>query len=458
MHSPRPPARSSRRPFLIALLLITTALPASLFAQRSDDSPRWRGQRLSTSSTSTPGDLLRALVPTGARRPRAGRRLVLARPDSAPRESDSAGGARRDSNDAAASPLGRLDSTRDALVFGADERTLVENTRVFPNAAVVFVESSFPSGETFAYSGFLISDFAVLTLGLALYDPLNGGFATAVRVVPGQYEDLGTILAPFGSQQAVEIDVPDRWVERGAPELNFGVALLEKSFEGVDAPLELGFNQVPQGDITIAGYDEHANAGTVSFSQWTRSGPLAGSDNLYFDHLLDVDDGTAGAPAWNASGGQPRVFGIDCCVVEGNTANAGIRFTSRNKALIEGWLGLRPISEDAEPLPLGASDRFEIVVAYTDLEGKQGTGTPVRITQDTGYFWFFSAANLETIFKVINGCSFNQHYWVFGAGLTNVEVQIEVRDTVTGAIRRYSNPEGQAFQPLQDTSAFATCP
>jgi hypothetical protein len=36
-------------------------------------------------------------------------------------------------------------------------------------------------------------------------------------------------------------------------------------------------------------------------------------------------------------------------------------------------------------------------------------------------------------------------------------VQINVTDTVTGAMKPYSNPVGDAFQPIQDTAAFP-CP
>jgi hypothetical protein len=82
----------------------------------------------------------------------------------------------------------------------------------------------------------------------------------------------------------------------------------------------------------------------------------------------------------------------------------------------------------------------------------------VTETSDTGTFWFFSANNIETIVKVVNGCAFNQRYWVFGGGLTNVAVTILVTDTQTGILRTYTNPQGTAFQPIQDTNAFATCP
>jgi hypothetical protein len=87
-----------------------------------------------------------------------------------------------------------------------------------------------------------------------------------------------------------------------------------------------------------------------------------------------------------------------------------------------------------------------------------GTGQAVRLTVDTGYFSFFSPNNVEVIVKVVSGCGFNSRYWTFAGGLTDVNVVLTVTDTQTGAVRTYTNPQGVAFQPIQDTSAFATCP
>lgn len=55
-------------------------------------------------------------------------------------------------------------------------------------------------------------------------------------------------------------------------------------------------------------------------------------------------------------------------------------------------------------------------------------------------------------------CLSSSRYWVFAGGLTNVQVTTTVTDTQTGTVKIYTNPLGQAFQPTQDTSAFATCP
>ena len=42
--------------------------------------------------------------------------------------------------------------------------------------------------------------------------------------------------------------------------------------------------------------------------------------------------------------------------------------------------------------------------------------------------------------------------------ITNVEATLRVVDTQTNSAKTYVNPLGAAFQPVQDTSAFATCP
>ena len=40
----------------------------------------------------------------------------------------------------------------------------------------------------------------------------------------------------------------------------------------------------------------------------------------------------------------------------------------------------------------------------------------------------------------------------------DVRVVIEVADSVTGSMREYRNSLGRAFQPINDTDAFAVCP
>ncbi|MDY7096268.1 MAG: hypothetical protein SX243_25105 [Acidobacteriota bacterium] len=102
--------------------------------------------------------------------------------------------------------------------------------------------------------------------------------------------------------------------------------------------------------------------------------------------------------------------------------------------------------------------RFQVTGDFRTPAGQMGEAQAVQLTDDTGYFWFFNADNVEMVLKVLDGCPVNNHYWVFAGGLTNVEVMIRVEDTETGDVRNYTNPLRTPFQPIQDTGAFLTCP
>ena len=114
--------------------------------------------------------------------------------------------------------------------------------------------------------------------------------------------------------------------------------------------------------------------------------------------------------------------------------------------------GAGPCVAGANTLCLNSS-RFRVTASYSSPSGS-GTGTAVPLTSDTGYFWFFSSNNVEIVIKVVDGRAVNSRYWVFAGGLTNVNVVINVTDTQTGATKTYINPQGIAFQPIQDTAAF----
>jgi pre-peptidase len=77
----------------------------------------------------------------------------------------------------------------------------------------------------------------------------------------------------------------------------------------------------------------------------------------------------------------------------------------------------------------------------------------VPLTSDTGYFWFFSANNVELVLKAVDGRPFNNRFWVFYGALSDVEYHITVTDMVTGAVKTYSNTAGH-LASVADTAAF----
>lgn len=123
------------------------------------------------------------------------------------------------------------------------------------------------------------------------------------------------------------------------------------------------------------------------------------------------------------------------------------------------FFGPSSCAPDANTLCLHGG-RFAVTAQYqaqSDPDLKAGTG--VTLTDDTGYFWFFSPNNVEIVTKVLDACAFPgaPRFWVFAAGLTNVKVELKVVDTRSGQIWTRVNPQQTAFAPIQDTAAFDTC-
>lgn len=101
--------------------------------------------------------------------------------------------------------------------------------------------------------------------------------------------------------------------------------------------------------------------------------------------------------------------------------------------------------------------RFAVDVSWQDFSGASGAGTLVFQSDDSAVFWFFDANNWELMVKVINGCAFNDRFWVFSAATTNVEFNVRITDTVSGVVKSYPNALGESARAVTDTDAFATC-
>ena len=93
-------------------------------------------------------------------------------------------------------------------------------------------------------------------------------------------------------------------------------------------------------------------------------------------------------------------------------------------------------------------DRFSVEVGFVDpnLEPpdneKTATVAPSLTTANTGFFWFFNKENIELAVKVLDGRAINGSFWVLYGGLSDVQYEMTVEDTVTGAIASYENERG----------------
>ncbi len=117
-----------------------------------------------------------------------------------------------------------------------------------------------------------------------------------------------------------------------------------------------------------------------------------------------------------------------------------------------------PCTPDDATLCLSSS-RFKVTATFQKPSDIVRSAHAVSLTSNTGYFWFFDDTNVEVVTKVLPFCAdpYNS-IWVFAAGLTNVLVDITYLDTKTSTTVIKHNAQGTAFQPVQDTKAFKTCP
>ncbi len=182
------------------------------------------------------------------------------------------------------------------------------------------------------------------------------------------------------------------------------------------------------------------------------------------DHLA----GSGGAPVVRGSDGKLVGQAWGTCGPVGQEGQGCDRANLEvDGALSQAWPALAPY---LAPATAGAfvcapaatalclnQGRFKVEATF-DTGTQSGQAQVVKLTDETGYLWFFSDTNVEAVVKVLDACTFNQKFWVFAGGLTDVQVRLTVTDSSTGAVRTYDNPRGSAFQPILDTSAFATCP
>jgi hypothetical protein len=167
------------------------------------------------------------------------------------------------------------------------------------------------------------------------------------------------------------------------------------------------------------------------------------------------------------------VFPTQSCLPEGPfTVSVPIRKLAAGSHTVALWRAAQtgPAGHDAELLAFQSVSvaavpsstlllhhaRFEATVSWRAFDGSSGVGRAVPgSSQESGLFWFFGPGNWELLVKVLDGCHYNGHFWVLGAGGTNVEFTVEIVDTLTHETWTYTNPSGHPAGTFADTAAFS---
>jgi len=111
------------------------------------------------------------------------------------------------------------------------------------------------------------------------------------------------------------------------------------------------------------------------------------------------------------------------------------------------------------PLPSGTWERAATEAVAATVSVPAAARVPVGKAEVSARLasWpagFFDENNAELVVKVLDGRAVNGHYWVFYGALSDVAYTLEVRDTLTGTVKTYTNPAGR-LTSRADTTAFA---
>jgi hypothetical protein len=106
--------------------------------------------------------------------------------------------------------------------------------------------------------------------------------------------------------------------------------------------------------------------------------------------------------------------------------------------------------------------RFQVAVDRPAPGG--AAARAVRLSDASGFFWFYDAANPELTVKIVDGRAVNGHYWIFIASMTDVAQTVTVTDLGSGCkpvsacpARTYVNPP-HGNRNFVDVEAFGGAP
>ena len=97
---------------------------------------------------------------------------------------------------------------------------------------------------------------------------------------------------------------------------------------------------------------------------------------------------------------------------------------------------------------------YRVRMCYITVEGQTGQARAgVWASSQSGILWFFSRENAEVLVKVLDGCEYNGHRWVFVAPVTDLGFELRVTGP-DGDTWTHTNEAGTTAPTRSDTSAF----
>ncbi len=206
----------------------------------------------------------------------------------------------------------------------------------------------------------------------------------------------------------------------------------------------------------VAGLELDAGPVWVAVA-WRRATPEANTKLM-----TGGGSGSGGARAFRARAGdearwedweadnRPGVYGIRLAVDHADTAPPDPPDDPDDgRPEEQGYTDCLP-----ETTPLVFDGGFRVSMCYETPDGRVGDAKAgIWASGESGLLWFFNRDNAEVLVKVLNGCSFNSHRWVYIAPVTDLAFNLHIRSSDG---RRWSlrNRQGNTASSRSDNRAF----
>jgi hypothetical protein len=163
-----------------------------------------------------------------------------------------------------------------------------------------------------------------------------------------------------------------------------------------------------------------------------------------------------------ASFSAPSVMGNDIVLNGTSSANGTLSARFSLASLAAGGYTVRVVIDSTlaatltfrVSMPITELDllngRFAVFTSWVDAKGIHQAARAVKLSDNSGYFWFFDSGNVEVTIKILDGRPVNGHFWVFIASMTTVQFTVSIFDPFClsfpppcSPLREYNSPAGR---------------
>lgn len=217
------------------------------------------------------------------------------------------------------------------VIIGPDNRVRVGATASYPWRAICALRITARNGRRFIGTGWLVSPRTVITAGHCVFMHNEGGWASAIEVIPG----LNDASRPFGSAVSGALRSVTGWTQSRNREFDYGAIVLPANARLGDRTGWFGLAVrndafLRSANLNLSGYpgDKGGN------QQWFMAQRAKGTSARVITYDIDTMGGQSGSPVWVLQNGQRYGVGVHT-----NGASSGNSATRIDTAVFNRMVG-----------------------------------------------------------------------------------------------------------------------